>query len=687
MSDKDLWKDDFISGSGYLSEFNMEMAVKLIECRRSEKRFRDFITASYDVVYRMNPDWSEMFQLQGRNFIPDTDIPNCTWLDKYIHPDDRQQVLKVINKSIQAKSIFELEHRVRKVDGTLGWTFSRAVPMMDDNGDIMEWVGAATDITSLKQAEAALHKSEEKYRSLFENMNEGYSLCKIIYDGKGQPSDFCYTEINKAYEEQTGLKAVDIIGKTLLEVAPDIEPTWINMFKKVSRTGEPSQLEGYNISTKKYYETSVFSHQKGYIATLIKDISKRREIEERLHDNEEKFRTVIENSRDGINMLDLETGRYILMSPSQVGLTGFTIEEINNISAEEAYERVHPDDREISVAQQKLVAEGLDNDSTVEYRWKVKSGEYRWFSDKQKLVRNKDGQPVALVGVSRDITDRKEEIAERERFLNEKNKALKDAIRMKDEFLASITHEFKTPLTVINAALQTIESLYGSQLFVGIKKHLKTIQINSYRQLRLVKNLLDIARYNTNKHKANKQNVDIVFLTKAIIKSVEPYANQKGVVLKFQTDSECIIMAIDEEGYERILLNLLSNAIKFTPEGNSIFVQVYRENEKAKIAVIDKGIGIPKGKQKLIFERFGQVSNSLSRQAEGSGIGLSLVKSLVNSMNGTITVDSKIKKGSTFTVKLPITKIKSRKSENNTIDLDKRIIQATAIEFSNIYLE
>jgi len=101
----------------------------------------------------------------------------------------------------------------------------------------------------------------------------------------------------------------------------------------------------------------------------------------------------------------LKTGKYVYMNPAQVKLTGFTAEEINNISAKEAYERTYPDDREITVNQQKKVATGeADESEPVEYRWKVKSGEYRWFSDNRKLIRDENGHPIAIFGVSRDIT-------------------------------------------------------------------------------------------------------------------------------------------------------------------------------------------------------------------------------------------------------------------------------------------
>ena len=165
-----------------------------------------------------------------------------------------------------------------------------------------------------------------------------------------------------------------------------------------------------------WYDSAIYD-DKGELASvlsLVLDITERRRAEDELRRSEETFRTVIENVSDAVNMLDLKTGRYVVMSPSQVELTGFTAEEINNISAEEAAERVHPDDREISAAQQRLLVEGIDTPDTTVYRWKVKSGEYRWFADRRRLVRDANGKPVALVGISRDVTEERRRAADLE---------------------------------------------------------------------------------------------------------------------------------------------------------------------------------------------------------------------------------------------------------------------------------
>ncbi len=131
------------------------------EIIRSEERFRAFVLASSDVVYQMSPDWSEMRHLWGKYFIADTTEATKGWIEKYILPEDRPFVMAAIQRAIETKSVFELEHRVIRVDGTVGWTFSRAIPICDANGEIQEWFGAASDITERKRAEEALLRANQ----------------------------------------------------------------------------------------------------------------------------------------------------------------------------------------------------------------------------------------------------------------------------------------------------------------------------------------------------------------------------------------------------------------------------------------------------------------------------------------------------------------------------------------------
>ncbi|WP_147263034.1 chemotaxis protein CheB [Geodermatophilus sp. TF02-6] len=134
--------------------------------RRSAGRWRALVDASFDVVYRMNADWTEMHALDGRGFIADTDRPTASWLDQYIHPDDQPLVTRAIEEAVRTGNVFELEHRVRRPDGSLGWVLSRAVPLLDEHGRVEEWVGAASDVTARRQAEEARRAGQEGLRSL-----------------------------------------------------------------------------------------------------------------------------------------------------------------------------------------------------------------------------------------------------------------------------------------------------------------------------------------------------------------------------------------------------------------------------------------------------------------------------------------------------------------------------------------
>lgn len=269
----------------------------------------------------------------------------------------------------------------------------------------------------------------------------------------------------------------------------------------------------------------------------------------------------------------------------------------------------------------------------------------------------------------------------------EKREALEKAMEMKDEFLSLVSHELRTPLNVISTAVQAINLICKDELSDKALKYIGMIRQNANRQLRLVNNLLDITRANSGRININRKNIDLVFLTRSITESVQTYASQKGIMLTFESPLAKLIIGTDDEKYERILLNLLSNAIKFTPSGRGIQVNMNIEGGNVCIKVKDDGIGIPEDKIDLIFERFGQVDSVLSRQAEGAGIGLSLVKKFVEALDGEISVRSTLGKGTTFTILLPSDTPIHVADEKAAMDLmDNHLVEISTVEFSDIYL-
>ena len=255
---------------------------------------------------------------------------------------------------------------------------------------------------------------------------------------------------------------------------------------------------------------------------------------------------------------------------------------------------------------------------------------------------------------------------------------------VKNEFFANISHELRTPLNIFYSTLQLLDiksndmSVDFRQVYENNKQYLK---INCKRMLRLINNIIDITKIDVGFTKAKFTNCDIVRVVEDITLSVINYANNKNINIVFDTEVEEHIIKCDSSMIERAILNLLSNAIKFTKENGNIFVNLYKDENWVHIIVKDDGIGIPISIQDIIFERFVQGDKSLTRLNEGSGIGLSIVKSIVELNNGEIYLDSDEENGTEFEILLPNEKLESDEYEyNHEIDIDK-----IELEFSDIY--
>lgn len=288
------------------------------------------------------------------------------------------------------------------------------------------------------------------------------------------------------------------------------------------------------------------------------------------------------------------------------------------------------------------------------------------------------------------------ELLVKERELVENSRLLKEALyydKLKTEFLSNISHELRTPLNVMLSSIQLIMNLNAfsspealdNNESVKISKYLKVIQQNCYRQLRLVNNLIDVSKIDSNYSMLNPQICNIVETIENITMSIADYIESKGIELVFDTNLEEIFVKCDPDQIERIILNLLSNAIKFTNPGGCIRVDINSSNKKVFIAIKDTGKGIPQDELEFIFDRFHQVDNT--RENKGSGIGLSLVKSLVEMHNGNINVKSEMGKGTEFVIDMPcMTKIGfARSFYSKDKDSIQNHVEKINIEFSDIY--
>ncbi len=260
--------------------------------------------------------------------------------------------------------------------------------------------------------------------------------------------------------------------------------------------------------------------------------------------------------------------------------------------------------------------------------------------------------------------------------------------KVKTDFFANMSHELRTPLNVICSTIQLLKSLEGSKNLSDekIKYYINIMNQNSLRLLRLINNIIDTTKIEGDYIGLHLKNGDIVYIVEEISQSVAEYIKSHGITLIFDTDIEEKIIAFDEEKIERIILNLLSNAVKFTERNGKILVNIFDKGEFIEISVKDTGAGIPKDKLEFIFERFAQIDKSTSRQNEGSGIGLALVKSLVEMHEGKIHANSENGKGSEFIITLPVRVVSTEENSiKNKEVFETKYEENLSIEFSDIY--
>lgn len=284
---------------------------------------------------------------------------------------------------------------------------------------------------------------------------------------------------------------------------------------------------------------------------------------------------------------------------------------------------------------------------------------------------------VEIIVIVIDITD---EVKARSK--------IEKALKMQEQIFANVSHELKTPLNVIFSTNQLMDFyLKNNTIEVSKEKFFRNINIikqNCYRFTKLINNIIDLSKIESGFFKLNLSNENIVQITEDIIQSISEYIKSKGLDILVDTNIEEKIIACDPEKIERIILNLISNAIKFSNSGGKISVTILDKGDAIEIAVKDTGVGIAKKHLYDVFERFYQEDKSLSRNAEGCGIGLSLVKSIVELHKGKISVESELGKGSVFKIELPVRIIEELEVIEKIKPINSKI-EMINIEFSDIY--
>ena len=450
--------------------------------------------------------------------------------------------------------------------------------------------------------------------------------------------------------------------------------------------------------------TGVFifvSYILGYYVDIVKDIDKKKEeklnklsskLEERnkqreemkviLFNNEICYDILFENSLNAI--IIHRKGKVIYANQSALKLLGYDDScNLDNIDFYGHYSKEAQE--EIKNKYLNIVNKNLIKDVKEENVFDCNGMEIPVRNTSSFFVYKKEATILTfLIDITSEKTleNLESDIEENIKVLN-KTKEFNLLIR---NFFTNMSHELKTPINVIYSGVQMITmdlQLPNENKILRSKAYLKTMKKNCLRIIRLINNFLDTTKLESGSIKLSKRNSDIVYTIENIVQSVASYLKDKNINIIFDTDIEEKIMSYDEEVIERILLNLLSNSIKFSNDRKDIYVTVSDKNDRIIIKVRDDGEGIPNSKLGIIFERFGQANSSLSRECEGTGIGLYLVKSFVELHGGTIEILSEEGFGCEAIIELPAQLVEDKDYTIKVIGETNE--QKIEREFSDIY--
>lgn len=520
---------------------------------------------------------------------------------------------------------------------------------MRDNKEIK--ICIFNDITQSTIIQKQLNDSEEKYRKLMDVLTDGVIIhdmneIKYINDSAFKIFKIEKNRTNISLENLKRKIHIDErnqLSESLEEVKCGKVSKCINKFKTV----DDICIE--------VITTKIETDDSNILLSIIVDISEMEEALKQLEANQKTYRALAQNLPDGIVVIDKESKDYIYQNKSMIKiLKKVKMDSIN-----------------------KFINDYISN----EYYGQTK----RYEIDKNKscfasitiIDRKEEQQLLAIVR----LLENEERVLEAIKELDLVNAQH----HVKNEFLINTSKLLKDPINNVanmNKILEQNKSEFNSK---HIENYTKLVKQNCYRLQRVINNMNEIVDVENGVCSVEFVYCDIINLTKYIVDCVNGYLNDKGVYIKFNSDINYSILKIDLDKVQKIILNLISNAIKFSEIGSLIEVYIYKENDFINIAIKDNGVGIPKDRLKFIFTKFGQVDKTLSRNTEGCGVGLTLVKAFLKLQGGYINVNSEEGRGSEFIISLKEFKNIDEKVLVDTNELKDSIFENMHIEFADIY--
>jgi PAS domain S-box-containing protein len=629
-----------------------------------------------------------------------------------IHPADRDRVLEAIRTAVEERRDQHIEYRITRPDGAVRWVEGRGRLYCDENGRPEGMAGVCFDVTERKAAEESQRRTREQATFLSEasarlarSLDYEETLKAIAALAVPAVADWCAVDIVNAAGEIGRLAVAHIdpakveLGRIVQERYPEDPQSPYGVYQ-VLRTGAPVMMsdipdellvqsardpehlrilrelglrsyicvpmigEARTLGVltfvtegeRRYTEADLgFAEQIAVRAALAianaRAYEEARRLGHELKLAQERVTQLVESVPGVVweawGQPDAAMQRIDFVSGYVETMLGYSVEEWLR-TPNFWLTIVHPDDRE-QAARVAAAAFASRQPHTNQFRWIAKDGRVLWVEARATVIHDASGNPVGMRGVTFDITERKQVLAREQAARQE----IERASRLKDEFLAVLSHELRTPL---NAVLGYAHLLGSGALAPGRTKHaLEAIERNAQAQSRLVESLLDLSRVMAGKLELNLEQVNLARVVDSAVDVIRPEAEAKRITLEVAPPPRDVTLVGDGSRLQQVFWNLLTNAVKFTPVGGRVGIRCLEEDARVRVLVTDTGQGISADFLPYVFDRFSQADSHKRHATTGLGLGLALVREMVQAHGGSVAAESPGDgHGSTFTVTLPL---------------------------------
>jgi len=563
-------------------------------------------------------------------------------VEEILYPTDSKSIVYNGIEDIftENKDEFPKESCLKKKNGGLIYVYTNQV-LISNSNDEKEIYSIQTDLSEIKNA-------ENKLRQLSSAVEQNPTSI-MITDINGN-----IEYVNPKFEQVTGYSYAEVIGKNprILKSGEKPAEEYISLWKDILEGREwRGELHNKKKNNELFWESAFISpikDEKGNITHFLaikEDITEKKHQEEAIINSEAQFRSVWESSFDAMRLTDSE-GVVLKVNDAYCSLVGLPREKLEGYKFANIYVPANYD-HSISKFIERFETHNFQNQFETEMElW---NGKKVWVELSNSLI-NINGKESLLLSIFRNISDRKNQQLD---LISSKEKA-EEVSRLKSNFLNNMSHEIRTPMVGILGFSQILYSEIDSP---ELREFVEEIIKSGNRMMNTINSILDLSRIEANKLELKITTINLLEEIKEVVKPLKAIAEQNDLYFVIRSKVDEIVIAIDKHMLSQIVNNLVGNAIKYTRIGGIIIELdiIAKENtDWVVLKIIDSGIGIPKESLNIIFEEFRQVSEGLNRQFEGTGLGLTITKRIVELLDGYIEVNSTVGTGSEFIVYFPL---------------------------------